>query len=201
MTELYKNSIVSHVQCKYANLIEKLSVKLTKTTPCPEMILHSKIISAILKRLRYYNGLEFEVSFCHRVQILRTDLENITISLTITQDSNDYSFTYSGNNNAEEINQYFYSQFLNYFTVNNINLRVELIDSYLYFYSIDEINYTMSYTLSSILEIHQNQVNIEEECDTLICELLDKQNCLTYSEFCSLYNTANNILRDYNCTC
>lgn len=206
MTEECRIKYIQYLQCKYADLVQSLTDKLKLGRQCKELETRMLIVRDYLKSLYCYKGIP------DNFQVFTIDVEgvssqygfsNVNVSLTIN--SNPVITVY---NNTSNISQYPINDILNAFE-NLINLPegfetlVDYTTNTVYiFSSIATISSTISSNSTYVEQITNNigiiNYNVQS-VDPIQSFILNKWNCLTTCEICTIVKHGFRLVEDCNC--
>jgi len=193
MTRDNLNKHILFIQCKYADLVKSYTDKAKYGKKCEELESSMVIVKEYIDSLYCYHPFDNEVTYAYKFTIIRSDLQPVTITITIgTED-----FVYIGDDSVDQI--------LSFFEIlisSNIvyNLQVDIIDGELYVYSYDSsLNFNTNTSIAILQDSDQNNAVELQNLASSYCSILDHKNCLTIKELCTIIEHANELTEDCNC--
>lgn len=180
-----KNTYITDIQCRLAELALQESNALKIGRPCLEREQNIKVIASYLPLLYCYKTFDATVTYCYRFVFLPF-IDTQTVSLTIGTETFTYTGEYLG------IKDYFYQQITNNTTY---DFQVFSHQGMLYVYSYDNALSFSTQTTSSN-EFILVTINMQDSYESL----LNIWNCLTSEQICGIINNVYKITGECNCS-
>lgn len=181
------------IQCKHGAFGKLLAKKLSVGSYCGDLLKKNVQIAYSIDVLRRYQPFEKEITNAFKVYFERVnnnDFINIDIFVNST-----LLVTYTGNISLDYLLIYLSNSINN--TTDIHNYQAEVLNNQLYIFSSYEhasFNDTV-YIVYNDGQFNQSIIIKQTSLKNNLKELLNAQNCITYKQFCNLYN---NLLSEYS---
>lgn len=189
MTTSCLHTHINDIQCKYGELAYKNAIALSQGRVCTERNTSIKLLDAWLGILYCYKTFDADVTYAYRFDIAKVGLETVTITISIGGED----FTYTGDGETVEINNYFE----NLIPQNTTYVFQAFIHSeQLYVYSYDtSLDFNTTTTITSTIP-YTVELNNEEDSYN---DFLNIWNCVCEECICNIIKAAGKIAGNCNC--
>ncbi len=204
-TDQNKKDHVNNVQCNFSDHMKSMADKLTIGEVTGDDITNIRILSSYIRVMKKYNAFEDEVLYSKKFCITKPDDdESITIEIKIkdTSTSPDTvdTFTYSNSGDAKDIASFFVSEIDSNSPSNlNVNYKTILDGNCVIVYSTDADATNIDSDSITITSGNEDGKEVSKESITS-SDILNKLNCITESQFCSMQSHALEIMNE-DCGC
>lgn len=193
-SQLEQAAILQKYQCCFAELAGSISSKLGKHKLCNlvNQLRDMKLARAYLYRVHKYYTMPYNYKSAVQVDIVRNNNEAVTI--TITVNGTDYSYT--GNGDLATVISSLQT------TLINAGFQVYDVDSDSFiFYTYDSSFDNPTVTCTNSEDTEDNSTSCSTFTASQIDELLDNENSLSRNEICGIINEMACILDPYCNNC